>query len=1390
MKFLNYFYNLFTEARRNLFPKKSVVEVLEKYKDREDVFVSFRDKITWISQIDGSYSKELDVGIGLNTRNLYNTPTGIYGYVLKPLWDRFKINDLPFGNHRPNIVVFKPNYKAFGDDEKILRSSNFTETDLREGEERIKKVLNYTDQDITTLYNSINSMYKNTPFRTFWSLLREISIVKTSNNQRLSGAKHVNYWTLLLIKLGYPIMVDDAGTGTIHSNEPVQCFITAKRYAEVLETIENKNWKSVGESSRSIITEKIFNDIIDGKPLHKWLKTIEKFPENIKRNLISKIVNNIQCTKHLTYKDFSVLEFAKYIPQTNYYLNQYVNVTINRDLVKYLYENINKSNCLNFLLCYFFCLSPFGEDKDLFKLIYRVIFSNLTTTSKDNEFMNLQIINDIIAKHFKKHPKAMELILKLVIKYTSFKEKNTLSELSLLLLTVKPDKDNHVWKMIRKKINYGDEIQELCRYLMIRIKFSTNIKTFMPDWLQAYIPYFFKENKSTVYDYIFLLDHNTFLIDKLDVENVCNLIFHSSVVNFDEKVLNACLAAVQKFNKAEVKSEFNKAIKNSSYVVSDTIIASNFEGLPDYLKEYLLRNHEEFVDLLIRSYLKTVDVSIQQIYDNVGYDNTRIWLKTNASQVINTIFDANFLNSLSDQHIFSNSDAANEFLTGVYTKVVGLGGIYKFIEYFHSLNKDNRQDLVDNGSFEKLSYINDFVEDFNFNELMKYCNDVINHNDQDIPIAFLMQKIKEYILSDKAFVKTILKNAKRFSTTPEFTIAYLENYIPMFSCSEKNNKTLAYIFSDIKTYSKSGTIISISYIKNGEVFCIKKDSFVNILNQSDTELPENYLTDTIFNKSNTQHNVDVLQAFINKYENLIPVAFDRDNLMSIIQEPYYNPDKFYFINNENKIQQYKKEDLDSTNIAFPFFISEDYYSHIFGQLPENYNALKAGTIPLISQEDKESLLEFIKSTSRIKRVRTVKERTYIIFPEDKRYMYGITLNDLYYYNNSVTAPRMNRLVESELLYSSHEEVYILLERLREIVHVPEELIDVSVKKEIIELMLTNMNEIPEKILNNRPVDTMLSYERKLVFLGKGLDSTSWQEELNLPNASKIYYFSYDIWYNNLSGKSPDNYFALLKDEWQKITNITVPDSYYIMPVSEETKQMMLDNYNDQEILNIIKKNNPLRYMNVGNKQLVLLGKGLLENPWYLRLRLGVQDVYYITKDGDLWDNYDGGGNPCLFYAIERTLWEHKTGVRVSDDYFKTDNDAFSDKNKSIELLKERMYSVPESMMQQLPDIKSSNLLYDENAAPLVFLGAGIQMSNGDGWKQILNSENISIWFPGTLRWSYPQKDGNLEDHFYAVAKQDWEAYTGITVGEDYYAKYVKPEKVDDAKEPKEDQGLI
>ena len=110
------------EARRNpiskktgeeLNPKKPPVERLEKYKDDNDIFISFISNAKDFTETGKSGA--LTAQVGLNTKSRYNTPNGIYTYPIAEVYDmyagpsamRFKRFNVPFVKDMPKIAILR-----------------------------------------------------------------------------------------------------------------------------------------------------------------------------------------------------------------------------------------------------------------------------------------------------------------------------------------------------------------------------------------------------------------------------------------------------------------------------------------------------------------------------------------------------------------------------------------------------------------------------------------------------------------------------------------------------------------------------------------------------------------------------------------------------------------------------------------------------------------------------------------------------------------------------------------------------------------------------------------------------------------------------------------------------------------------------------------------------------------------------------------------------------------------------------------------------------------------------------------------------------------------------------------------------------------------------------
>lgn len=71
--------------------REDIVAALSRYKDRDDVFVSFR-----------SLPK-----LGINPQSGWDTPIGIYGYPLRAFWDAIEHNSIPFAGDAEYVIVFQ-----------------------------------------------------------------------------------------------------------------------------------------------------------------------------------------------------------------------------------------------------------------------------------------------------------------------------------------------------------------------------------------------------------------------------------------------------------------------------------------------------------------------------------------------------------------------------------------------------------------------------------------------------------------------------------------------------------------------------------------------------------------------------------------------------------------------------------------------------------------------------------------------------------------------------------------------------------------------------------------------------------------------------------------------------------------------------------------------------------------------------------------------------------------------------------------------------------------------------------------------------------------------------------------------------------------------------------
>jgi len=150
------FSQFLTEARRN--PEKNVkqfpVKALEKYKDDDDIFITFIKNAKDFTET--GRDDFLAAQVGLNTKSKYNTPNGIYTYPMVEVYQQYvpgkgwKKFNVPFAGDMPKIGVLRRVGKNHIDD---IGSGEYSNAKLAGDTEKIVK---YTTQKLMRILNVKN----------------------------------------------------------------------------------------------------------------------------------------------------------------------------------------------------------------------------------------------------------------------------------------------------------------------------------------------------------------------------------------------------------------------------------------------------------------------------------------------------------------------------------------------------------------------------------------------------------------------------------------------------------------------------------------------------------------------------------------------------------------------------------------------------------------------------------------------------------------------------------------------------------------------------------------------------------------------------------------------------------------------------------------------------------------------------------------------------------------------------------------------------------------------------------------------------------------------------------------------------------------------------------
>jgi hypothetical protein len=201
---------------------EDVAEALKKYKDRDDIFISYSNVPK----------------LGIYPRTDWFTPAGIYCYPLKEMFDAVEKNKVPYASKRPYIVVVqqKPG-------KNILELSAMTDEQWQHDLDKIKiiwkRIMPRSDaQDIEKQLND-NIMYRaknQTHGAYFWVTIKELSEQWSEE----SGKTITVAGNIILRELGYDGITDKAGNGIIHINEPTQAVFLKADVVNLIEILHNK----------------------------------------------------------------------------------------------------------------------------------------------------------------------------------------------------------------------------------------------------------------------------------------------------------------------------------------------------------------------------------------------------------------------------------------------------------------------------------------------------------------------------------------------------------------------------------------------------------------------------------------------------------------------------------------------------------------------------------------------------------------------------------------------------------------------------------------------------------------------------------------------------------------------------------------------------------------------------------------------------------------------------------------------------------------------------------------------------------------------------------------------------------------------------------------------
>lgn len=215
------------------FQKKSTIQVLKELVDEHEgeYLIHFSD---------------VKEKLGIYPRTNFNTPAGVYGYVLTDKIYNQVVNDnIPFAGQRKYIYAFtiKPDANVI----KINEYSDTNQISDKDYQDALKKLKEFLSKTIKSKSNeefhkavaSMETAAQNskakTHFGRLWNITRILSIRYVSPD-----SKPTSTWNLLLRYLGIDAVLD-YGAGLIHESEPIQGVVLKTNNMHDVRFLKNPN---------------------------------------------------------------------------------------------------------------------------------------------------------------------------------------------------------------------------------------------------------------------------------------------------------------------------------------------------------------------------------------------------------------------------------------------------------------------------------------------------------------------------------------------------------------------------------------------------------------------------------------------------------------------------------------------------------------------------------------------------------------------------------------------------------------------------------------------------------------------------------------------------------------------------------------------------------------------------------------------------------------------------------------------------------------------------------------------------------------------------------------------------------------------------------------------